>query len=60
MKMHLAVRQIINLFFKWFRLQDDILNEKSTSRSKWMQQNRTWIRKRIHQLFDLIEESSKK
>ncbi len=46
-------------FFKWFRLQDDILNEESTSRSKWMQQNRTWIKKRIHQLFDLIEESSR-
>lgn len=44
-------------FFEWFRVQDDILNEKSTSRSKWMRQNSFWIKKKIRRLFDLLEES---
>lgn len=41
-------------FFEWFRLQDDIQNERFTSRSKWMQQNRTWIKQRIHSIFDSL------
>ncbi|SFV50715.1 ATP binding protein [hydrothermal vent metagenome] len=30
-------------FFEWFRLQDDIVNEYTTSRRKWMKNHRTWI-----------------
>ena len=30
-------------FFEWFRLQDDIVNEHTTSRQKWMKNHRTWI-----------------
>lgn len=44
-------------FFEWFRVQDDILNEKSTSRSKWMRKNSFWIKKRIQRLFNLLEET---
>ncbi len=44
-------------FFEWFRIQDDILNEQSTSRSKWMLQNHTWIKRRIRHIFNLLEES---
>ena len=29
-----------NQFFEWFRLQDDIRNEKSTSYSKWIVNNK--------------------
>jgi predicted ATP-binding protein involved in virulence len=44
-------------FFEWFRLQDDILNEKAQSRSKWMRQNRIWIKRRVSRLFDLLKQS---
>ena len=30
--------------FEWFRLQDDIFNERFTSRSKWMRKNRTFLK----------------
>jgi len=30
-------------FFEWFRLQDDILNEESQSRAKYMKENKTLI-----------------
>jgi len=43
-------------FFEWFRLQDDIVNEKAMSRSKWMRQNQKMIRSRVKSLFDLLKE----
>jgi|GEM_PF-426136 len=43
-------------FFEWFRLQDDIVNEKAMSRSKWMRQNQKMIRSRVKILFDLLKE----
>jgi len=30
-------------FFEWFRLQDDIVNEYSASRTKWMREHKKWI-----------------
>ncbi len=30
-------------FFEWFRLQDDIINEHTTSQRKWMRNHRAWI-----------------
>lgn len=30
-------------FFEWFRLQDDIINEHTTSRRKWMREHKQWI-----------------
>ncbi len=44
-------------FFEWFRIQDDILNEKAMSRSKWMQQNKGWIRRKVKNIVDLIKGS---
>ncbi len=43
-------------FFEWFRLQDDILNEKSMSRTRWMRQNRKWIEVRINYLFEFLKD----
>ena len=44
-------------FFEWFRLQDDILNERAQSRSKWMKQNKSWIKRRVTRLVDLLKKS---
>jgi predicted ATP-binding protein involved in virulence len=44
-------------FFDWFRIQDDILNEQAQSRSKWIAQNRNWIKLRINRLIKLLKES---
>jgi len=43
-------------FFEWFRLQDDIVNEEAMSRTKWMQQNKSWIQRRVKGLLDLMNE----
>lgn len=40
-------------FFEWFRIQDDIINEQSQSRTKWMIQHRTWIKQRILKIFSI-------
>lgn len=45
-------------FFEWFRIQDDIVNEEAMSRSKWMQQNQNWIKRRVKRLLDLMRETS--
>ena len=44
-------------FFEWFRIQDDILNEKAMSRTKWMQQNKSWIRRGVRSIINLIQDS---
>ncbi|OQX24339.1 MAG: hypothetical protein BWK80_21335 [Desulfobacteraceae bacterium IS3] len=44
-------------FFEWFRIQDDILNEQAQSRSKWMMQNRRWIKERLTRLFNLLQKA---
>lgn len=38
-------------FFEWFRLQDDIINEHTTSRRKWMQNHRNWIFLKLNDAF---------
>ena len=43
-------------FFEWFRFQDDILNEEAQSRSKWIMQNRSWIKRQVNRLFNLLRE----
>ncbi|MEI8085254.1 MAG: AAA family ATPase [Paludibacter sp.] len=45
-------------FFEWFRLQDDIVNEEAMSRTKWMQQNRSWIKRKVKMLLELMLETS--
>lgn len=42
-------------FFEWFRIQDDILNEKATSRRKWILQNSQWIKERVKKLIDTLK-----
>jgi len=43
-------------FFRWFRDQDDYVNQKSLSRSHWIKRNASKLRWQISQLFDQIEE----
>lgn len=45
-------------FFEWFRNQDDILNQRFSSRSKWMERNQDWIKQRVRKLFVRLEELS--
>ena len=50
-------------FFEWFRIQDDIVNETAGSRSKWMVNNASWVRRRADKLmqqFDLLVQSMNK
>ncbi len=44
-------------FFEWFRIQDDIINEQAQSRSKWMFQNKKWIKTKINKLVKLLTEN---
>lgn len=48
-------KQNFSSFFEWFRQQDDIVNEKATSRSKWVLQNKTSIKKRVDKIFKLLK-----
>lgn len=41
-------------FFEWFRLQDDIANEQAQSRTKWMQQHKGWIQRKILDIFRIF------
>lgn len=47
-------KQNFSSFFEWFRQQDDIVNEKATSRSKWILQNKVSIKRRVDKIFRLI------
>ena len=51
----LNVKANYRSLFDWFRTQDDILNEKSRSRSYWAQQNRPWIQKKVKEILRLLE-----
>ncbi len=42
-------------FFEWFRLQDDILNEQSASRSIWFRQNSGVIKRQVKSLLNKVE-----
>ncbi len=44
-------------FFEWFRIQDDIINEQAQSRSKWMFQNKKWIKTKINKLIKLLTDN---
>ncbi|MBA0884704.1 AAA family ATPase [Flavobacterium undicola] len=51
-------KQNFKSFFEWFRQQDDIVNEKATSRSKWIFQNKISIKKRVDKIFKLLKPSN--
>ncbi len=42
-------------FFRWFREQDDFVNQKSLSRSHWIKKNSSKLRWQISQLFDEMD-----
>lgn len=42
-------------FFEWFRLQDDIVNERANSRTKWISSNKSWIKRRTNKLLANID-----
>jgi len=43
-------------FFRWFRDQDDFINQKSQSRSHWMKRNNPMLRLRVTQIFDSFDQ----
>jgi predicted ATP-binding protein involved in virulence len=43
-------------FFRWFRDQDDFINQKSLSRSHWMKRNKPILRRRITQIVDSFDQ----
>ncbi|MCI9845919.1 AAA family ATPase [Flavobacterium pectinovorum] len=50
-------KQNFSAFFEWFRQQDDIVNEKATSRSKWVLQNKISIKRRVDKILKLLKPS---
>jgi len=42
-------------FFEWFRLQDDIINEHTTSRTKWMREHKKWIFLKLKKAFSYLK-----
>lgn len=43
-------------FFEWFRLQDDIVNERANSRTKWIANNKNWVRRKTSKLLSYFED----
>jgi len=46
-------------FFEWFRSQDDIVNEQSQSRTKWMVRHKTWVKNKTKKLLVHLEQMTK-
>jgi predicted ATP-binding protein involved in virulence len=46
-------------FFDWFRLQDDIVNERANSRSKWMINNKLWVKAKINKILKSLIQLTK-
>lgn len=43
-------------FFRWFKDQDDFVNQKSLSRSHWMKRNNPMLRRRITQIIESFDQ----
>ncbi len=50
----LGVNANFQSFFEWFRMQDDILNERLGSRTKWMVSNKKWLRKKVDKIVPYV------
>ena len=50
----LGVKANFQSFFEWFRMQDDILNERLGSRKKWMLSNKKWLRKKVDKIISYV------
>ena len=54
-----GVKANFQSFFEWFRLQDDILNEKLGSRTKWMINNKKWLKRKINKIVSYLGKITK-
>ncbi len=50
----IGIKANFQSFFEWFRLQDDILNEKLGSRTKWMINNKKWLKKKTNKIISYL------
>ncbi len=48
----LGTKTNFQAFFEWFRIQDDIVNERQSSRNDWYYRNRDWIVEETSKLLD--------
>jgi len=55
----IGIKANFQSFFEWFRLQDDILNEKLGSRTKWMINNNKWLRRKINKIVSCLGKITK-
>jgi len=54
-----GVKANFQSFFEWFRLQDDILNEKLGSRTKWIINNKKWLKSKINKIISYLGKITK-
>ncbi len=55
----IGVKANFQSFFEWFRLQDDILNEKLGSRTKWMINNKKWLKQKTDKITSYLGKIAK-
>lgn len=55
----IGVKANFQSFFEWFRLQDDILNEKLGSRTKWMINNKKWLKRKTDKIVSYLGKITK-
>jgi len=41
-------------FFDWFKQQEDIVNEEANSRSRWMESNLGWVKRRATKIYNSL------
>ena len=46
------------IFFKWFRLQDDIINERYNDKKRWMRKNNSLILKKVNEIFQTFSKNN--
>ena len=54
-----GVKANFKSFFEWFRLQDDILNEKLGSRTKWVINNKKWLKSKTDTIISYLGKITK-
>lgn len=55
----IGIKANFQSFFEWFRLQDDILNEKLGSRTKWMINNKKWLKRKTNKIISYLGKITK-
>lgn len=51
----LSGKENFRAFFNWFYHQDNVLNEKALSRSKWMVQHKQWVKQKVDKILSSFE-----